>query len=58
MATKTENVEVNNDLYKEFIEKISTVDDSEKQEELVKEYYNKIYTIRETKKPLLEKTRR
>ena len=47
MATKTENVEVNNDLYKEFIEKISTVDDSEKQEELVKEYYNKIYTIRE-----------
>tara|TARA_A100001391_G_C5050418_1_gene273282 strand:+ start:619 stop:762 length:144 start_codon:yes stop_codon:yes gene_type:complete len=47
MATKTENVEVNNDLYKEFIEKISTVDDSEKQEELVKEYYNKIYTIRD-----------
>ena len=32
---------------KEFIEKISTVDDSEKQEELVKEYYNKIYTIRD-----------
>ena len=47
MATKTENVEVNNDLYKEFIEKISTVDNSEKQEELVKEYYNKIYTIRD-----------
>ena len=41
------NEEVNNDLYKEFIEKISTVDDSEKQEELVKEYYNKIYTIRD-----------
>ena len=38
MATKTENVEINNDLYKEFIEKISTVDDSEKQE-LVEEYY-------------------
>tara|TARA_A100000171_G_C2130741_1_gene146536 strand:- start:2522 stop:2665 length:144 start_codon:yes stop_codon:yes gene_type:complete len=47
MATKTENVEINKDLYEEFIKKISTVDDSEKQEELVKEYYNKIYTIRD-----------
>jgi len=47
MGTKTENVEVNKDLYKEFIEKISTVDNAEKQEELVKEYYNKIYTIRD-----------
>jgi len=47
MGTKTENVEVNKDLYQEFIEKISTVDNAEKQEELVKEYYNKIYTIRD-----------
>ena len=47
MGTKIENVEVNKDLYQEFIEKISTVDNAEKQEELVKEYYNKIYTIRD-----------
>jgi|TARA_R100001224_G_C4002345_1_gene143160 hypothetical protein len=45
MGTKTENVEVNKELYQELVEKIALVEDAEQQAQLVKEYYNKIYTI-------------
>ena len=47
MGTKTENVEVNKELYLELVEKLSTIEDAEQQAQLVKEYYNRIYTIRD-----------
>tara|TARA_R100001443_G_scaffold36260_1_gene50110 strand:- start:504 stop:647 length:144 start_codon:yes stop_codon:yes gene_type:complete len=45
MGTKTENVEVNKELYLELVEKLSTIEDAEQQAQLVKEYYNNIYTV-------------
>ena len=46
MGTKTENVDINKDMYEELIEKLATIEDSEEQAKLVTEYYNKIFTIR------------
>lgn len=46
MATKTENVDIDKTMYKELIERLATVEDSEEQARLVKEYYTRIFTVR------------
>ena len=47
MSTKTENVDINKEMYEELIGKLATITTAEEQASLVKEYYTKIYTIRE-----------
>ena len=46
MATKTENVDIDKNMYEELIEKLATVEDSKEQAKLVTEYYTKIFTVR------------
>ena len=46
MGTRTENVDIDRDMFNELNEKLATVEDSEEQARLVKEYYTKIFTIR------------